>query len=182
MSTFSNAINASFEDAVLATKDALKRHGFEVLTEIDMRRAFKRHLGVDFRPYLILSAYSPTVAHRAVHLCDEIGSVLLCNVVVQQQNDHVHISAADPAAYCAMNHVELNWIIQKIRNNLQTAIEEIEAKPARRSYLPEREEAHRRSASKQDRSVGLWRRRGTAAQGPRILQVDFWREERDQNR
>jgi len=51
---------------VLATKDALKRHGFEVLAEIDMRKAFREHLAGDFRPYLILSAYDPTLAARAI--------------------------------------------------------------------------------------------------------------------
>jgi uncharacterized protein (DUF302 family) len=145
---FSNTVNASFEDTVLATKDALKRHGFEVLAEIDMRRAFKRHLALDFRPYLILSAYDPTLTHRAVQVHNEIGSVLFCNVVVQQQNDgHVNISAADPAAFMYVtNHVELDWIIREIRGHLQTAIEEIEARSATRRYLPKRKEARRQMA------------------------------------
>ena len=84
---FSNSINGSFEAAVLATKDALKRHGFEVLAEIDMRKALRNHIaGGDFRPYRILVAYDPASSHRAVTIYDRIGSVLFCNVVVQQQN------------------------------------------------------------------------------------------------
>jgi uncharacterized protein (DUF302 family) len=134
---FSKSVNASFEDAVLATKDALKRHGFEVLAEIDMRRSFKKHLALDFRPYLILSACDPTLAHRAVQIHDGIGSVLFCNIVVQQQkNGRVNISAADPAAFMHVaNHVELDCIIREIRGHLQRTIEEIEARPATRPYL-----------------------------------------------
>ena len=116
---FSNSVNASFDDTVLATKNALKRHGFEILTEIDMRKAFKRHLALDFRPYLILSAYYPTSAHHAVQIYDQIGSVLLCNVVVQQQNGgRVDISVSDPAtSMYVINHIELNWIVRELRGS-----------------------------------------------------------------
>ncbi len=142
---FSNSVNASFGDAVLATKDALKRHGFEVIAEIDMRKAFKKNLALDFRPYFVLCAYDPTLAHRAVQIADEMGSALFCNVVVQQKkNGHVDISAADPAAFMYVtNHVELDWIMRDLRGHLQKAIEEIEARPATRRYLTERKEARR---------------------------------------
>ena len=140
---FSNSVNASFDDTVLATKNALKRHGFEILTEIDMRKAFKRHLALDFRPYLILSAYYPTSAHHAVQIYDQIGSVLLCNVVVQQQDDgRVDISVPDPAtSMYVINHIELNWIVRELRGHLQKAIEEIEPRPETRRHLPKREDA-----------------------------------------
>jgi uncharacterized protein (DUF302 family) len=140
---FSNSVNASFDDTVLATKNALKRHGFEILTEIDMRKAFKGHLALDFRPYLILSAYDPTSAHHAVQIYDQIGSVLLCNVVVQQQNGgRVDISVSDPAtSMYVINHIELNWIVRALRGHLQKAIEEIEPRPEMRRHLPKREDA-----------------------------------------
>jgi len=145
---FSNKVNAGFEDTVLATRDALRRHGFEILAEIDMRRAFKKHLALDFRPYLILCAYDPTLARRAVQIDDEIGSVLFCNIVVQQQEGgHVDISAADPTCFMYVtNHVELDWIIRDLRCHLQKAVEEVKVRPATRRYLPEREEAHRQVA------------------------------------
>ena len=140
---FSNSVNASFDDTVLATKNALKRHGFEILTKIDMRKAFKRHLALDFRPYLILSAYYPTSAHHAVQIYDQIGSVLLCNVVVQQQDDgRVDTSVPDPATSMhVINHIELNWIVRELRGHLQKAIEEIEPRPETRRHLPKREDA-----------------------------------------
>jgi uncharacterized protein (DUF302 family) len=140
---FSNSVNVSFDNTVLATKDALKRHGFEILAETDIRKAFKKHVALDFRPYLVLSACHPTSAHHAIQICDQIGSVLLCNVVVQQQNDgRVDISVADPAtSMYVINHVELNWIVRKIRGHLQKAIEEIEPRPETRRHLPKREDA-----------------------------------------
>jgi len=143
MHFFSNSINASFEDALLATKDALKRHGFEVLAEVDMRKAFRKYLARDFRPYFILSAYDPTLAPHAVQIYDRMGSVLLCNVVVQQQNDgSVDISVVDPAtSMYVINHVELDCIVRELRDHLQTAIEEIEARPETQRHLPAREDA-----------------------------------------
>jgi uncharacterized protein (DUF302 family) len=140
---FSNSVNVGFDNTALATKDALKRHGFEILAEIDMRKAFKKHVALDFRPYLILSACHPTSAHHVIQIYDQIGSVLLCNVVVQQQNDgRVDISVADPAtSMYVINHVELNWIVREIRGHLQKAIEEIEPRPETRRHLPKREDA-----------------------------------------
>lgn len=139
---FSNSINASFEDAVAATKDALRRHGFEVLTEVDMRKAFRKNLALDFPAYVILCAYDPTLTHRAIQIHDEIGSALFCNVVVQQRNDgHIGISAADPAAFMYVtNHVELEWIAREIRDHLERAIEAIEGRPETRRYAPPRDE------------------------------------------
>ena len=141
---FSNSINSNFEATVLATKDALKRHGFEVLAEIDMRKAFRKHLSGDFRPYLILIACDPASARRAVQIFDQIGSNLLCNVVVQQQNDNrVDVSVANPAkTVYVINHVELDWIIRDLRGHLQKAIEEIEVRSETRRPLPACDEAN----------------------------------------
>jgi uncharacterized protein (DUF302 family) len=102
----------NFEDAVITTKQALKRHHLAVLAEIDMGKALRRNLAVGFRPYLILSACSPQLALRSIQADNEIGSILLCNVVVQQHRDgRVEISAADPAATIGTtNHVDLMWV------------------------------------------------------------------------
>ena len=76
---------------------------------------------------------------------DEIGSIVLCNVVIQQCNDgHVKISVADPAGSIGtINHVELIWVARDLRSLLQRAIDEVEYWPKSRSVLPEREEAAR---------------------------------------
>ncbi len=140
---FSKSVTMSFEDAVAATKDALKHHDFSVLAEIDMREAFRKHLALDFRPYLILAACSPQLAHRAIRTDDEIGSMVLSNVVIQQHDDgRVEISAADPFALMGtITHVELVWVTQDIRSVLQRVIDEVEYWPKSRCVLREHEDA-----------------------------------------
>jgi uncharacterized protein (DUF302 family) len=146
MHYFSNSTDMSFEDAVAATKEALKRHHLAILAEIDLRKAFSRHLAVDFRPYLILSACSPQLAYRAIQADDEIGSILPCNVVVQQHRDgRVEISAADPAATIGtINHVDLIRISRDLRTLVQQVIDEVESWPKSGHAL--RKEANRELA------------------------------------
>jgi uncharacterized protein (DUF302 family) len=142
----SELVSMSFEDAVAATKDALKRHNFDVLAEIDMREAFRKHLAVDFRPYLILGACNPQLAHRAIRTDEEIGSVVVSNIVVQQHDDgRVEISAADPvAAMGPINHVELMWVTRDIRSALRCVVDEVGDRPESQRASPEPEEAGRR--------------------------------------
>jgi len=146
MHYFSKSGDMSFEDAVAATTEALKRHHFVILAEIDLRKAFSRYLAVDFRPYLILSACSPQLAHRAIQADNEIGSVLPCNVVVQQhRSGRVEISAADPAAMIGtINHVDLIWISRELRTLVQQVIDEVESWPKSGNALrkEDRELAH----------------------------------------
>ena len=128
MHYFSKSVWMNFEDAVGAARQALEGHHLKILAEIDLRHAFKRHLAVDFRPYLILSACSLPLAHRAIQANGEIGSILLCNVVVQQQAEgHVEISAVDPdATIGAINDVELMWTARELRSLVQQAVEGVE--------------------------------------------------------
>ena len=91
---FTKTVDMSFDDAVMSTKEALKRHNFRVLTEIDMKDNFKKGLNVDFRPYLILGTCNPELSYRALQAEDKIGTMLPCNVVLQQQEDgRVEVSA-----------------------------------------------------------------------------------------
>ena len=91
---FTKTVDMSFDDAVMSTKEALKRHNFRVLTEIDMKDNFKKGLNVDFRPYLILGACNPELSYRALQAEDKIGTMLPCNVVLQQQEGgRVEVSA-----------------------------------------------------------------------------------------
>ena len=71
---FSKTVNMRFDDAVASTKEALKRHNFQVLTEIDMKDNFKKGLNVDFRPYLILGVRNPQLTYRALQAEDKIGT------------------------------------------------------------------------------------------------------------
>ena len=89
---FTKTVDTSFDDAVMSTKGAIKRHNFRVLTEIDMKDNFKKGLNVNFRPYLILGVCNRKLSYRALQAEDKIGTMLPCNVVLQQQEDgHVEI-------------------------------------------------------------------------------------------
>ena len=74
---FSKSVSMNFDDAVASTKEALTRHNFRVLTEIDMKDNFKTGLGIDFRPYVILGACNPQLTYRALQAEDKIGDVTL---------------------------------------------------------------------------------------------------------
>ena len=123
------SVAMSFKDAVAETKRALKRHHLVILAEIDLCNAIRTDLAVDFRPYLILSAYSPQLARQAVEADDKIGSILLCNLVVQQNmNGRVEISAVDPAATIGtINHVRLISVARELRSLVQRAIDGVES-------------------------------------------------------
>lgn len=148
MHYLSKPVAMSFEDAVAATKQALKRGHFAILAEIDLGMALRRHLAVDFQPYLILSACNPPLAQRAIQADEQIGSILLCNILVQQHRDgHVEISAADPAdTIGTINHVDLVWTARELRSLVQRAIDDIESVAKPRRVLRGREKAARQPA------------------------------------
>ena len=79
---FSDTVKMRFDDVVASTKEALKRHNFRVLTEIDMKDNFKNGLNVDFRPYLILGVCDPQLTYRALQAEDKVGTMLPCNIVL----------------------------------------------------------------------------------------------------
>jgi uncharacterized protein (DUF302 family) len=124
---FTKTVDMSFDDAVRSTKEALKRHNFRVLTEIDMKDNFKKGLNVDFRPYLILGACNPELSYRALQAEDKIGTMLPCNVVLQQREDgRVEVSAIDPVASMqAITHVAVGQIAEEMRSHLQSVIDEV---------------------------------------------------------
>ena len=96
---FSKRLDVPFDQAVSRVTEALKREGFGILTDIDVKATLKDKLGADFRPYRILGACSPPLAYRALQLEDKIGTMLPCNVIVQEHADGtVEVSAVDPVA------------------------------------------------------------------------------------
>ena len=96
---FARTLDTDFETAITRTREALLAHGFGVITEIDVTNTLKTKIGVDFRPYRILGACNPKLAHEALQLEDKVGTMLPCNVVVQQTaSGQIEVAAIDPVA------------------------------------------------------------------------------------
>lgn len=90
-------LNTDFEATLTRVTEALKVEGFGVLTEIDVRETLKKKLGIDFRPYKILGACNPSLAHRALTIAPQVGLLLPCNVTVRQLEDGTNeVSLVDP--------------------------------------------------------------------------------------
>lgn len=124
--TYSKIIQTDFSDAIDRIKEELKKEGFGVLTEIDMASTFKQKLNVDFRNYRILGACNPQFAHQALSVEDEIGSMLPCNVIVQELENGVKVSAVNPqASMMAVQNKELENIAGEVGEKLKAAIERL---------------------------------------------------------
>ncbi|WP_339714092.1 DUF302 domain-containing protein [uncultured Kriegella sp.] len=117
--------NIGFEQAIAKTTEALKKEGFGVLTEIDIKATLKKKLDVDFRNYKILGACNPAFAYKALLAEDTIGTMLPCNVILQEKNTgSIEISAVDPAASMqAVANDSLNVIAGEVRDKLKRMIE-----------------------------------------------------------
>ncbi|QKG72583.1 DUF302 domain-containing protein [Erythrobacter mangrovi] len=120
----STTLNAPFESALERTRAALAAEGFGVINEIDMAGTLKEKIGVDFRPYRILGACNPQLAYEALQLEDKVGTMLPCNVVVQQlPGGEVEIAAIDPvASMSAIDNDALKQAAERVGEKLQRVI------------------------------------------------------------
>ena len=123
----SKTVDAPFEETVTRTVEALKAEGFGVLTDIDVAATMKAKLDIDFRPYRILGACNPELAHHALSLEDKVGTMLPCNVVVQQGPEgRAEVAAIDPVASMqAIDNPELKTAARRVRDKLARVIEAI---------------------------------------------------------
>lgn len=121
---FSVTLPLGFDDAVRRTTDALKAEGFGIITEIDVKETLRKKLGVDFRRYTILGACNPTLAHQALQLEDKVGTMLPCNVVVQEiGGGKVEIAAVDPvASMAAIDNPRLKQLAAEVRDGLKRVV------------------------------------------------------------
>jgi len=117
-------LKTDFESAVSKAKEALQKEGFGVLSEIDIDAKLKEKVGVDFRKYRILGACNPPLAYQALQKEDKIGTMLPCNVIVQQlDEDTVEVAAVDPAAsMMAVENDELNEVAGTVKGKLERVI------------------------------------------------------------
>lgn len=124
---FTKVLNDSFEEAIDKVTKELKEEGFGILTEIDVKETFKKKLDVDFRKYRILGACNPKMAHQAISAESKIGTMLPCNVIVQElENGKTEVSAVDPvASMTAVKNEELGSIAKEVRSKLQTVIDRL---------------------------------------------------------
>ena len=124
---FCKNLNASFEQAIERVSEELKKEGFGILTEIDVKATLKKKIDVDFRNYIILRACNPTYAHKALQSEPWIGSMLPCNVVVQEfENGVVEVGAVNPiASMQAIDNPELGEIAQVIQAKLLAIIDRL---------------------------------------------------------
>ncbi len=123
---FSKKLDMRFDEAIEKVTEALKNEGFGILTEIDVKETLKKKLDVDFRPYKILGACNPPFAYQALQAEDKIGTMLPCNVIVQQLDEGVEVSAVDPvASMSAVENDKLGEVASTIRNKLKTIIDNL---------------------------------------------------------
>lgn len=118
--------NVSFEEAIQKVMEALKKEGFGVLTEIDVKDTMKKKLDKDFRPYKILGACNPPYAYKALLTEDKIGAMLPCNVIVQKNEDSIEVAAVDPViSMQAVDNQNLAKLAKEIQSKLKTVIESL---------------------------------------------------------
>jgi uncharacterized protein (DUF302 family) len=121
---FSKTLDCGFDEAISRATAALKDEGFGVLTEIDVAATLKKKIDVDFRPYHILGACNPALAHQALETEDKIGTMLPCNVVVQDAgNGKTEVAAIDPvASMMAVDNPKLKEAATEVQAKLKAAI------------------------------------------------------------
>lgn len=124
---FSKTLTLGMDDAIARVTEELKKEGFGILTEIDVQKTLKAKIDVDFRPYRILGACNPGFAHKALLAEDKIGTMLPCNVIVQQHAPgSVEVSAVDPMeSMKAIENPALGSIATEVRAKLQRVIAQL---------------------------------------------------------
>lgn len=120
----SRTIDGPYETAVAEVREALASEGFGVITEIDIAKTMMAKLGVVFRPYVILGACNPALAHEALLLEDKVGTMLPCNVIVQDVGDgRFEVAAIDPvASMAAIDNAALKVAAAGVAGKLRAAL------------------------------------------------------------
>jgi len=120
-------INTDFETAIVRVTEALKKEGFGVISDIDIQEKLKDKLNVDFRKYRILAACNPPIAFQALSNEDKIGTMLPCNVIVQEIGDHtIEVAAVDPiASMQAIENEKLGPIASQVKVSLERVIDSL---------------------------------------------------------
>lgn len=127
---FSVEIPLAFDQAVARVRDELAKEGFGVLTEIDVKATLKKKLDVEFRPYIILGACNPPLAHQALSHERDIGLLLPCNVIVYQGDDPSTsvVAALDPVRQLELTgNTDIEPLAQEVRSRMGRVLERVTA-------------------------------------------------------
>lgn len=124
---FSKTVNDDFDTAIEKVTDELKKEGFGILTQIDVKETLKKKIDVDFKKYKILGACNPHFAYKALNAEDKIGAMLPCNIIVQEhENGKVEVSAVDPvASMMAVKNDTLGDVAMNVREKLNRVIDNL---------------------------------------------------------
>jgi uncharacterized protein (DUF302 family) len=124
---FSKTVTLSFDDAIEKVMAELKKEGFGILTDIDVRQTLKKKLDVDFKKYRILGACNPPFVYKALQVEDKIGTMLPCNVIVQEIDEgQVEVAAIDPVVSMqAVANPALKDVAEQVQGKLKKVIESI---------------------------------------------------------
>jgi uncharacterized protein (DUF302 family) len=124
---FSKTLGISFDEALVRVTEELKKEGFGILTEIDVKETMKKKMNVDFRKYKILGACNPPLAHKAIQTEDKIGTMLPCNVIVQEMSEgQIEVAAIDPVASMqAVENPKLQDVADQVRVKLKRVIDSL---------------------------------------------------------
>ncbi len=120
-------LDLPFSNSIARTEAALKEEGFGIITRINIQATLKEKIGVDFRPYTILGACNPKLAHQALEVEDKVGTMLPCNVVVQSTEDgKTEVAAIDPVASMqAIDNPKLKLAAEEVRSRLAKVIDRL---------------------------------------------------------
>ena len=124
---FSKTLKVSFDEAIAKVTEALKKDGFGIITEIDVKETLKKKLNVDFRKYRILGACNPPYAYKALQAEDKIGLMLPCNVILQElPGGKVEVAAIDPvASMVAVKNTKLGEVGKEVSAKLKAVIDNL---------------------------------------------------------
>jgi len=116
-------VDTGFDETISNIKAALQAEGFGVLSEIDVQKTLKEKIGEDFRPYMILGACNPNLAHHALSTEDKIGVLLPCNIIVQETDGRVEVAAVDPVTSLgSVNNPDLEDTAADVKARLSRVI------------------------------------------------------------
>lgn len=124
---FNKKLSGDFDQIIEKVTEGLKKEGFGILTDIDIKATLKQKLDVDFYNYRILGACNPPFAFKALQTEDKIGTMLPCNVIIQEKKQgEIEVSAVDPvASMVSVENEKLAEIVNEIRNKLEKVISSV---------------------------------------------------------